>query len=165
MIFSPSHFITLMGRVFLILQNLRDLPDSVALIKTSLKSSVYCLERVTKMHLKPTLLCTVLVLKDFDQLFAIKFTAVNLILFSFFVYAGGFLEEIATFLKTSSVNCGLQQFLKCMSCFAMRTLSLNLKTGFLYSLSGLLYRTDKKSQFLIVSGIKFNKPFFWNSGL
>ena len=61
-----------------------------------------------QMHLKPTLLLTIQLLNDFDQLFLIKF--IPRIISSgssFIVSVGGFLEEIATITKTSFVNCGL----------------------------------------------------------
>ena len=62
---------------------------------------------------------------------------------SFFVYVGGFLEEIATTSKISFVNYSLDSFVKGKSYFEMRTLSSILNLGFLNSRSGLLYRMDK----------------------
>ena len=78
---------------------------------------------------------------------------------SFIVYVGGFLEEIATILKTSRVNCGSQPFPKGMSNFEMRTLSPILNLGFLNSRSGLLYRVYKKSDFFTFFGIESIEHF------
>ena len=70
-----------MGRIFPKLQSPIGLPDSVALVKSLKKSSVYWLEIIAQMHLKLTLLYTIQLLNDFDQLFLIKFAKDNLILF------------------------------------------------------------------------------------
>ena len=66
----------------------------------------------------------------------------------FFVYVGGFLEEIAFFSKTSWKNWDLQPFLKVKSYLEMRTLYPILNLSFWYSCSGLLYRMDRLSEFL-----------------
>ena len=47
----------------------------------------------------------------------------------------------------------------------MRILSPICNLGFVTSASGLLYRTDKKSDFLTFFGIKSTKHFFWKSVL
>ena len=96
-----------MGRKFLKLKLPIDFPDSVTLVKSLYKSSVFSREIVAQMHLKPTLLSTIPLLNDLGELFLIKFTADNLVFSSFKVYVGGFLEEIATISKISSANCGL----------------------------------------------------------
>ena len=91
-------------------------------------------------------------LNDFDHLSLIKCTTDNLVSFTFFVYVGFFLDGNATFSKSSSVNCSLYHFLKDKPYLEIQTLSPIHNLGFLYSCRGLLYRTDRKSEFL---------TFFW----
>ena len=64
------------------------------------------------------------------------------------------------FQKNSCVNSGLQPFLKGKSYLEMRILSPILNLSFRFSCSRLLYRMDRKSDFLTCFGIKSTDQFF-----
>ena len=106
------------------------------------------------MHLKPTLLEAIPLLNDFDQLFLIKFTADNLILFFLYCVCWRFFGRTSNNFENLLCKLWLITFAKGRSYFEMPTLSPILNFGFQSSRSGLLYRMDKKSEILTFFGIK-----------
>ena len=120
---------------------------------------MYCLEKFAQLHLTPTFLQKIPLLIDFEELFLLKFTADNLILFIFQCVCWRFSGRNCMIFRNFLCKLWLKILRERSVILGDANFISTFKLGFLYARSGLLYRIDKKSEFLIFSVNKSIKHF------